>query len=726
MAQKHTDNKPIKTLVKRDGTLVKFDGEKIKIALRKANYNLSEIDKITSIQIQEICDKALFELGLSLRSVEDIQDFILTKIKQLGLEKLYQNYSQYRQQRELLRNSTNTTDDSIIALTKLVNDELNTENSNKDSVLNSTQRDLIAGEVSKDITRRYLLPKHILKAHDDGILHFHDMDYFLQHMHNCTLVNLDDMLNNGTIINGNLIEKPKSFRTACTVATQIIAQVASAQYGGQTISLAHLSPFVEISRQKIKQQMINEFDGINIPLHKFQHILQQRVEQEVKDGIQTIQYQVETIMSTNGQAPFLSIFMHINEAEPSLRDDLVLIIKVMLEQRILGVKNSNGIYVAPAFPKLLYVLDENNTYPNSQYYYLTELAAKCSAKRLVPDYISAKKMAEYKNGEVFACMGCRSFLSTYYTNNGDFKSYGRFNQGVVTLNLPDVALSAATDLNRFWEIFSERLKLVKEALLIRHKRLLGTVSDVAPILWQNGAIARLKSGETIDKLLFDGYSTISVGYAGLYECVKYMTKQSHTSAKGNEFALQILHFLNDHAEKWRNETNIGFSVYGSPIESTTYRFATCLQRRFGIVKGITDKKYITNSYHVHVQEPIDAFTKLSLEGEFQKYSQGGCISYVEVPNMQKNIAAMLAIMQFIYENTMYAEINTKADYCMQCGFDGEILIDNQLNWYCPQCHNMDQNKMQVTRRTCGYIGSHYWNKGRTEEISQRVLHIGQD
>ncbi|MFR7511347.1 MAG: anaerobic ribonucleoside-triphosphate reductase, partial [Muribaculaceae bacterium] len=633
-----------------------------------------------------------------------------------------------RYKRALVRKA-NTTDDQILSLIECANEEVKQENSNKNPTINSVQRDYMAGEVSKDITKRLLLPEDVVKAHEDGIIHFHDSDYFAQHMHNCCLVNLEDMLQNGTVISETMIEKPKSFSTACNVATQIIAQVASSQYGGQSITLSHLAPFVDISRKKyrkiVAENMKNE--GIEVTEEQINSLAEKNVKEEIKRGVQILQYQVITLMTTNGQAPFVTVFMYLDEVEESLRNDLAMIIEEVLKQRLLGIKNEKGVYVTPAFPKLIYVLEEDNISEDSPYWYLTELAARCTAKRMVPDYISEKVMKELKEGNCYPCMGCRSFLTVYKDENNKPKFYGRFNQGVVTLNLVDIACSSGKDMDKFWDIFDERLDLCYKALMCRHERLKNTPSDVAPILWQYGALARLKKGETLDKLLYNGYSTISLGYAGLYECVKYMTGKSHTDPSATGFALSVMQHLNDACEKWRKETNIDFSLYGSPIESTTYKFAKCLQKRFGIVEGITDKSYITNSYHVNVREKIDAFDKLSFESQFQKLSPGGAVSYVEVPNMNNNIPAVLAVMKHIYNNIMYAELNTKSDYCMECGYDGEIEIvqdeNDKLLWKCPNCGNTNQNRMSVARRTCGYIGTQFWNQGRTQEIKERELHL---
>ena len=667
-------------------------------------------------------------------SVEEIQNLVEDELMKLNAFSVARKYITYRFQRALARQS-NTTDEQILSLIECANEEVKQENSNKNPTVNSVQRDYMAGEVSKDLTRRILLPEDIVKAHDEGLIHFHDADYFSQHMHNCDLVNLEDMLQNGTVISETMIEKPKSFSTACNVATQIIAQVASSQYGGQSITLSHLAPFVDVSRQKFRSEVKEEFKAIGIELddEKINALAEERLKKEITKGVQTIQYQVVTLMTTNGQAPFITVFMYLNEVpEGRLRDDLAMIIEETLKQRMKGVKNEKGVYITPAFPKLIYALQENNIEPDSQYYYLTELAARCSAKRLVPDYISEKVMKELKvdkngNGQCYPSMGCRSFLTPYIDENGKPKYYGRFNQGVVTINLVDVACSSKRDMNKFWQIFDERLDLCYRALMCRHERLKGTPSDVAPILWQHGALARLKKGETIDKLLYGGYSTISLGYAGLYECVKYMTGKSHTDPSATPFAIEVMQHLNDACAKWKEKENIDFSLYGTPIESTTYKFAKCLQKRFGKIKGVTDKNYITNSYHIHVTEHINAFDKLTFESQFQKLSPGGAISYVEVPDMQDNIDAVLAVMKHIYNNIMYAELNTKSDYCMACGYDGEIQIEKDENgkliWVCPNCGNKNQDMMSVARRTCGYIGTQFWNQGRTQEIKERVLHL---
>ncbi len=720
-------------IIKRNGTEVAFDIEKIISAVRKANNEVSETNRLTEEQIGEIAQNVAANAGDLNRAVnvEEIQDLVENQIMEHRAYAVARKYITYRYNRSLVRQS-NTTDAQILTLIECNNELVKQENSNKNPTVNSVQRDYMAGEVSKDLTRRLLLPQDIVEAHDEGLIHFHDADYFAQHMHNCDLVNLEDMLQNGTVISGTFIEKPHSFSTACNIATQIIAQVASNQYGGQSISLTHLAPFVEISRQKIRSEVAEELAGVEVDEATVHRIAEKRLKEEIKKGIQTIQYQVVTLLTTNGQAPFVTVFMYLGEARSEReRDDLAMIIEETLNQRIQGVKNESGVWVTPAFPKLIYVLEENNVREGTKYWYLTELAARCTAKRMVPDYISEKKMLEFKvdkNGEghCYTCMGCRSFLTPYLDENGKPKYYGRFNQGVVTINLVDVALSSKGDMDEFWKIFDERLALCYRALMARHNRLVGTLSDAAPILWQYGALARLKKGEKIDKLLYGGYSTISLGYAGLYECVKYMTGKSHTDAEAKPFALAVMQHMNDQCKAWKAKENIDFSLYGTPLESTTYKFAKCLQKRFGIIPGVTDKNYITNSYHVHVTEQIDAFTKLKFESEFQQLSPGGAISYVEVPNMQDNIPAVLAVMQYIYDNIMYAELNTKSDYCQICGYDGEIKIveeDGKLLWECPHCHNRDQNKMNVARRTCGYIGTQYWNQGRTQEIRDRVLHL---
>ena len=723
-------------IIKRNGSEAVFDITKIISAISKANKVVPEAQRLTKQQIIEISDhvqEVCFARGHAM-NVEEIQDIVEDAIMATGAYEVARKYITYRYVQSLKR-THNTTDDKILSLIECNNEEVKQENSNKNPTVNSVQRDYMAGEVSKDLTMRMLLPPEIVKAHEEGIIHFHDADYYAQHMHNCDLVNLDDMLQNGTVISGTLIEKPHSFSTACNIATQIIAQVASSQYGGQSISLTHLAPFVDVSRKKIRRDVEAEMQdlGINPGEEKISEIVEKRLREEIKRGVQTIQYQVVTLMTTNGQAPFITVFMYLNEAGDNqrLKSDLAIVIEEMLRQRYQGVKNEAGVWITPAFPKLIYVLENDNIYEGQPYYYLTKLAAKCTAKRMVPDYISEKKMLEYKvdkNGEghCFTCMGCRSFLTPYVDENRKPKYYGRFNQGVVTINLVDVALSSGGDFDKFWQIFDERLELCHKALMCRHNRLKGTLSDAAPILWQYGALARLKKGEPIDKLLYGGYSTISLGYAGLYECCKYMTGKSHTDPVAKPFALNVMQHMNDACTKWKNQHNIDFSLYGTPLESTTYKFAKCLQKRFGIVPGITDRNYITNSYHVHVTEQIDAFTKLKFESEFQKLSPGGAISYVEVPNMQDNLEAVIKVMQFIYENIMYAELNTKSDYCQVCGYDGEIQIvpeDGKLVWECPKCHNRDQNKLNVARRTCGYIGTQFWNQGRTAEIKDRVLHL---
>ncbi len=721
-------------IIKRNGEEVIFNEDKIVSAIRKANDEVFDGDKLTEEQIETI-SATVTERGKGMiraLSVEEIQDFVENEIMRLGKFALARKYITYRYSRALARKS-NTTDDQILSLIECNNEEVKQENSNKNPTVNSVQRDYMAGEVSKDITNRILLPLDIVRAHKEGLIHFHDSDYFAQHMHNCDLVNLEDMLQNGTVISGTLIEKPHSFSTACNIATQIIAQVASNQYGGQSISLTHLAPFVQISREKIRKTVEEELRAYGIENEKaFVEITEKRLREEVRKGVQMIQYQVVTLLTTNGQAPFVTVFMYLGEARDEReRADLALIIEETLKQRIQGVKNEQGVWITPAFPKLIYVLEEDNIKEDSKYWYLTELAAKCTAKRMVPDYISEKMMLKLKvdkNGEghCYTCMGCRSFLTPYVDENGKPKYYGRFNQGVVTINLPDVALSSKGDMFKFWEIFDERLELCYRALMCRHERLKGTLSDAAPILWQYGALARLKKGEPIDKLLFGGYSTISLGYAGLYECVKYMTGKSHTSDEAKPFAISVMQHMNDKCKEWKEKHNIDFSIYGTPLESTTYKFAKCLQQRFGIIEGVTDKNYITNSYHVHVTEEIDAFTKLKFESEFQHLSPGGAISYVEVPNMQDNIPAVLEVMKFIYDNIMYAELNTKSDFCQVCSFDGEIKIvkeDGKLVWECPKCGNRDQAKLNVARRTCGYIGTQFWNQGRTQEIQDRVLHL---
>ena len=723
-------------IIKRNGSEAVFDITKIIAAITKANKVVPDAQRLTKQQIIEISDhvqEVCYARGHAM-NVEEIQDIVEDAIMATGAYEVARRYITYRYVQSLKR-THNTTDDKILSLIECNNEEVKQENSNKNHTVNSVQRDYMAGEVSKDLTMRMLLPPEIVKAHEEGIIHFHDADYYAQHMHNCDLVNLDDMLQNGTVISGTLIEKPHSFSTACNIATQIIAQVASSQYGGQSISLTHLAPFVDVSRKKIRRDVEAEMKdlGIDPGEEKISEIVEKRLREEIKRGVQTIQYQVVTLMTTNGQAPFITVFMYLNEAGDNqrLKSDLAIVIEEMLRQRYQGVKNEAGVWITPAFPKLIYVLENDNIYEGQPYYYLTKLAAKCTAKRMVPDYISEKKMLEYKvdkNGEghCFTCMGCRSFLTPYIDENGKPKYYGRFNQGVVTINLVDVALSSGGDFDKFWQIFDERLELCHKALMCRHNRLKGTLSDAAPILWQYGALARLKKGEPIDKLLYGGYSTISLGYAGLYECCKYMTGKSHTDPAAKPFALNVMQHMNDACTKWKNQHNIDFSLYGTPLESTTYKFAKCLQKRFGLVPGITDRNYITNSYHVHVTEQIDAFTKLKFESDFQKLSPGGAISYVEVPNMQDNLEAVIKVMQFIYENIMYAELNTKSDYCQVCGYDGEIQIvpeDGKLVWECPKCHNRDQNKLNVARRTCGYIGTQFWNQGRTQEIKERVLHL---
>ncbi len=722
-------------IIKRNGAEVAFDVSKIENAIRKANNEVSEDNRLKEEQIALICKKVTAlanDLNRAV-NVEEIQDFVENQIMDQKAFAVARKYITYRYSRALVRKA-NTTDAQILTLIECNNEEVKQENSNKNPTVNSVQRDYMAGEVSKDLTRRMLLPREIVQAHDEGLIHFHDADYFAQHMHNCDLVNLEDMLQNGTVISGTFIEKPHSFSTACNIATQIIAQVASNQYGGQSISLTHLAPFVDVSRQKIRADVADELKELGITDEKrIAKIAEKRLKAEISKGIQTIQYQVVTLLTTNGQAPFVTVFMYLGEARNEReRADLALIIEETLNQRIRGVKNESGVWVTPAFPKLIYVLEEDNIREGSKYWYLTQLAAKCTAKRMVPDYISEKMMLKYKvdkNGEghCYTCMGCRSFLTPYVDENGKPKYYGRFNQGVVTINLVDVALSSGGNEERFWKIFDERLELCYRALMCRHNRLKGTLSDAAPILWQYGALARLKKGEAIDKLLYGGYSTISLGYAGLYECVKYMTGKSHTDEEAKPFALSVMQHMNDKCKEWKAKENIDFSLYGTPLESTTYKFAKCLQKRFGVIPGVTDKNYITNSYHVHVSEKIDAFTKLKFESEFQQLSPGGAISYVEVPNMQDNIPAVLAVMQYIYDNIMYAELNTKSDYCQVCGYDGEIQIvedaDGKLVWECPHCHNRDQTKMNVARRTCGYIGTQFWNQGRTQEIRDRVLHL---
>ena len=730
-------------IIKRNGAEVGFDITKIIIAITKANEAVEEADRMTPMQIQRIAESVELQCQKMNRAptVEEIQDMVEHYIMAHCAFEVAKHYITYRYTRSLVRKS-NTTDDKILSLIECNNEEAKQENSNKNPVVNSTQRDYMAGEVSRDITNRLLLPREIVEAHEEGIIHFHDTDYFAQHMHNCDLVNLEDMLQNGTVITGTMIEKPHSFATACNIATQIVAQVASNQYGGQSISLTHLAPFVEVSRQKIRRIVLAEMASIGVDPgeEKISELVEARLREEIRRGVQTIQYQVVTLLTTNGQAPFITVFMYLNEARNEReKKDLAMIIEEMLLQRYQGVKNEQGVWVTPAFPKLIYTLEEDNIHEDAPYWYLTELAAKCTARRMVPDYISEKKMKELK-GDVYTCMGCRSFLTPdrftdagigNVANAGNYepgkhKYYGRFNQGVVTINLPDVALSSGGNTEKFWQIFEERLELCHRALRCRHERLLGTTSDAAPILWQYGALARLKKGETIDKLLYNGYSTISLGYAGLYECVKYMTGKSHTDPAATPFALDIMQKMNDKCKEWKTAENIDYSLYGTPLESTTYKFAKCLQKRFGVIKGITDKGYITNSYHVNVTEEIDAFTKLEFEAQFQHLSPGGAISYVEVPDMQNNIPAVLEVMKFIYDHIIYAELNTKSDYCQVCGWDGEIQIveeDGKLIWKCPRCGNTDQDKMNVARRTCGYIGTQFWNQGRTQEIKDRVLHL---
>ena len=738
-------------VIKRNGAEVEFDIVKIIAAVTKANNVVDEEARMTPVQIQRIAESVELSCQSLGRAptVEEIQDFVEHQIMAHGAFEVAKRYITYRYNRSLVRKS-NTTDDKILSLIECNNEEAKQENSNKNPVVNSTQRDYMAGEVSRDLTNRLLLPEDIVKAHEEGIIHFHDSDYFAQHMHNCDLVNLEDMLQNGTVISGTLIERPHSFSTACNIATQIIAQVASCQYGGQSISLTHLAPFVEVSRQKIRRQVLQEINALGLEANadRITEVVEGRLRDEIRRGVQTIQYQVVTLMTTNGQAPFVTVFMYLNEARSEAeKRDLAMIIEETLAQRYEGVKNEEGVWITPAFPKLIYVLEEDNVTEDSPYFYLTKMAAKCTAKRMVPDYISEKKMRELKlskgetegNGDCYTCMGCRSFLTPDRSGNGydnvanagnyepgKPKYYGRFNQGVVTISLPDVALSSYGDMNKFWQIFDERLELCYKALMCRHNRLKGTLSDAAPILWQYGALARLEKGEPIDKLLYGGYSTISLGYAGLYECVRYMTGHSHTDAEGTPFAMEVMQHMNDKCAEWKAATNIDFSLYGTPLESTTYKFAKALQRRFGIIPGITDKGYITNSYHVHVTEKIDAFDKLKFESAFQRLSPGGAISYVEVPNMQDNLKAVIRVMQYIYDNIMYAELNTKSDYCQECGYDGEIQIvedDGKLVWECPKCGNRDQEKLNVARRTCGYIGTQFWNQGRTQEIKDRVLHL---
>ena len=718
-------------IIKRSGVEVTFDLKKIIAAIGKANDSVKEEEKLTEDEIDEIAGVVADHCEEMNRapSVEEIQDMVENQLMKYRAYTISRNYITYRYKRALVRKS-NSTDEQILSLLECNNEEVKQENSNKNPTVNSVQRDYMAGEVSKDITKRFLLPPDIVEAHEQGIIHFHDADYFAQHMHNCCLVNLEDMLQNGTVISETMIDKPKSFSTACNVATQSIAQIASCQYGGQSISLAHLAPFVNVSREKLRKKVREEMAEMQVDAtdEQINAIAERRVKDEIRQGVQIIQYQVITLMTTNGQAPFITVFMYIDEVpEGQLRDDLAMIIEEMLNQRIQGVKNEKGVYITPAFPKLIYVLEEDNIREDSKYWYLTKLAAKCTAKRMVPDYISEKIMKQLKDGNCYTCMGCRSFLTVYHDEDDKPKFYGRFNQGVVTLNLVDAACSSGRDMDKFWQILDDRLELCRRALMARHNRLKGTLSDVAPILWQNGALARLKKGEKIDKLLYGGYSTISLGYAGLCECTRYMTGKSHTDPEATPFALKVMQYLNNACKEWREETNIDFSLYGTPLESTTYKFAKCLQKRFGIIEGVTDRNYITNSYHVHVTEEISAFEKLKFEAQFQELSPGGAISYVEVPNMENNLDAVLSVMQYIYENIMYAELNTKSDYCQVCDYHGEIKIaadkDGKLIWQCPNCGNTDQNKMNVARRTCGYIGTQFWNQGRTQEIKERVLHL---
>ena len=720
-------------IIKRNGAEVPFDITKIITAVTKASDSVGGKARLSREQITDIAAAVTDQCQALNRavSVEEVQDMVENQLMDIKAHDIARHYITYRYIQSLKR-QTNTTDERILSLIECQNEEVKQENANKNPTVNSVQRDYMAGEISKDLTARLLLDPEIVKAHQEGLIHFHDSDYFAQHMHNCDLVNLDDMLQNGTVISGTYIEKPHSFSTACNIATQIIAQVASNQYGGQSISLTHLAPFVDVSRKKIAAEVEAEMEGLDVSAERKREIVERRLRSEINRGVQTIQYQVVTLMTTNGQAPFITVFMYLGEARNAReKADLAIIIEETIRQRYQGVKNEAGVWITPAFPKLIYVLEEDNIHPGDPYYYLTELAAKCTAKRMVPDYISEKKMLELKvdkNGEghCYTCMGCRSFLTPYVDENGKPKYYGRFNQGVVTINLPDVALSSGGNMEKFWKIFDERLELCHRALMCRHERLKGTLSDAAPILWQYGALARLKKGEPIDKLLYGGYSTISLGYAGLYECVKYMTGKSHTDPSATPFALEVMQHMNDACKQWKQMHNIDFSLYGTPLESTTYKFAKCLQKRFGIIPGVTDKGYITNSYHIHVTENIDAFSKLAFESKFQALSPGGAISYVEVPNMQNNIPAVLEVMKFIYDNIMYAELNTKSDYCQVCGFDGEIEIvehDGKLIWRCPNCGNTDQDKMNVARRTCGYIGTQFWNQGRTQEIKERVLHL---
>ena len=723
-------------IIKRSGEEQIFDSSKIVSAISKANLSVEPKQRLSAEKIAEIADYIEYKCKKTKRAfnVEEIQDLVENQLMSIGAHELARNYITYRYTRALARQN-NTTDKQILSLIDCNNEEVKQENSNKNPTINSVQRDYMAGEVSKDLCKRFLVPEDVMKAHEDGLIHFHDADYFAQRMHNCDLVNLEDMLQNGTVISGTMIEKPHSFSTACNIATQIIAQVASNQYGGQSISLTHLAPFVDISRRKFKKKTTEEFKklGVTLTEEQINEIVENKVRDEINKGIQTIQYQVVTLMTTNGQAPFITVFMYLGEARNEQeKKDLAMMIEETLKQRIQGVKNQKGVYITPAFPKLIYVLEEQNIHKDSEYYYLTELAAKCTAKRMVPDYISEKKMKELKidqngDGQCYTCMGCRSFLTPYVDENGKAKYYGRFNQGVVTVNLVDIALSSGKDMKKFWEIFDERMELCHKGLQCRHERLTGTLSDAAPILWQYGALARLEPGEPIDKLLHGGYSTISLGYAGLWETVYYLIGKKLTEQEGKELGLEIMKKLNEYTKKWKNAENIDYSLYGTPLESTTYKFAKRLQDRFGVIQGVTDKNYITNSYHVHVTEPIDAFSKLKLESEFQALSPGGAISYVEVPNMQNNISAVLEVMKFIYDHIMYAELNTKSDYCSCCGFDGEIQIiednDGKLVWKCPNCGNTDQTKLNVARRTCGYIGSQFWNQGRTQEIKERVLHL---
>lgn len=718
-------------IIKRSGKETGFDKSKIVDAVAKANKEVAESDRLSGEQIDKIAQHITEVCATMDRiyNVEEIQDMVENQIMACQAYEVARKYITYRYKRALVRKS-NSTDQQILSLIECDNEEIKQENSNKNPVVNSVQRDYMAGEVSKDITRRFLLPEHIVRAHEEGQIHFHDSDYFAQHMHNCCLVNLEDMLQNGTVISETMIERPKSFSTACNVATQAIAQIASSQYGGQSITLSHLAPFVEVSRQKLRKIVRREYMAAGLPLieEKVNEVAEMRVKEEIRRGVQMIQYQVITLMTTNGQAPFVTVFMYLNEVEEGrLRDDLALVIKEMLLQRMQGVKNEKGVYITPAFPKLIYVLEENNIREGSRYWNLTRLAAKCTAKRMVPDYISEKVMKENKQGYCYPCMGCRSFLTVYHDKENQPKFYGRFNQGVVTLNLVDIACSSKGDRDKFWRIFDERLELCREALMLRHQRLKGTPSDVAPILWQYGALARLKKGQVIDELLYHGYSTISLGYAGLCECTRYMTGKSHTDPTATPFAIKVMEHMNAACKRWKEETDIDFSLYGTPLESTTYKFAKCLQNQFGVIEGVTDKNYITNSYHIHVTEDIDAFSKLTFESQFQKLSPGGAVSYVEVPNMQGNIDAVLSVMQHIYDNIMYGELNTKSDYCQICGYEGEIKIvsdkDGKLVWECPNCQNQDEDKMNVARRTCGYIGTQFWNQGRTQEIKERVLHL---